>query len=294
MMTTRAKLFFALILISALGALALAQGKRVSLRPGFKAGQQERYLVTGTVDTVVTPKGAEGLASNTHRELTATVVLRAVDVTEKGNVSLEATVEEISLRVSADGAESAVNASEMAGKKIQLTLDRAGNLAKAVIPESPDHLKIAELLSSLLRWYPTGEVAVGETWQVGGQGPFYSEMMSEISKGSTTVYKLTSLDEGAAMIEGEIRLSQSGASILTTKDGRTNVSVIAQGKGVTRFEYDTAAGHITGGTTESKLEGRLVHVPPKDKGEKLQPREGSLVETSKFTIKLNPGSSQSS
>jgi hypothetical protein len=62
--------------------------------------------------------------------------------------------------------------------------------------------------------------------------------------------------------------------------------VIAAGKGSALVEYDIAAQRIVAATTETSVEGRLANIPPAAKGAKLEPREGSVVETAKFSIKL--------
>jgi hypothetical protein len=61
--------------------------------------------------------------------------------------------------------------------------------------------------------------------------------------------------------------------------------VIAKGSGTTRFEYDVESSRIIQATTETRLEGRLANVTPGPPGVSRS-REGSVVETSKLSIKL--------
>lgn len=284
-MVKKSKIIFMLFFILAAAASAAAQDGRVSLRPVFKSGQQDRYLITASVTTVVTAKDEQGLSSNLHTELTATVLLRTVAVDEK-SVSREAIVESINSRATLNGNELATVAPALVGQKIEFTLDPSGNLLKCSIPQEAVKIGLTELLLATNRWFPSGEVAVGQTWQSGGQGPVYSDAMSDLSKGSTTVYKLSAMSDHRASIEGAITLNQSGSSVLTTSEGRTNVNLIAEGKGATRFEYDLKANRVLDGATVTRLEGRLANIAPTAEGEKMRSREGTVVEQAKFSITL--------
>jgi hypothetical protein len=182
----------------------------------------------------------------------------------------------------------------LVGQKIEFVLDASGRVAKCSIPQKAVDAGLAELIFSLTSWIPSVDVSVGQSWGAsdgtsavaGEYGYISTTRIADISKGAITVYKLTGVDNSKAVIEGAIALNQSGASVLTTRDGRMNVNVLAAGKGTTRVEYDVEGGRIINATTDTTLEGRLVNVAPTREGEKMQPREGALVETSKFSIKL--------
>lgn len=283
-MITRARIVSICLAMLTFGATAIAQ--QVSLKPVYTAGQQVRYTITASVETVVTPAGANGLSSNARRELAATVLVNTVSVGEHGEVVQQAIIESISFRSTVNGTEQASGASGLVGKKIEYTLDSSGHLSKCSIPQPAERIGIAELLFNLARWLSSTDVAAGQTWEAGGQGPFYSDALSEISKGAKTSYKLAGLASNIATIEGAITLNQSGTSMLSTTEGPKDVGVIADGKGATRFEFDTELGRIVSGATESRIEGKLSFIAPTAAGQPLQPREGALVETAKYSIKL--------
>jgi|GEM_PF-2451487 len=284
-----------LILFSTLMAAttASAQSGRVSLNPSPKPGQENRYIIGASVDTHVAPAGVNGIASNVHRETTATVLVRAI-TNDKGEPANEAVIEAISTRTTVDGVDRPAPKSSLVGQKFEYNLDSQGRATRASLPDSASETGLAELIFSLTRWAPAGEVSVGQSWGASGQsisgdyGYISAAAIAEIPKGATISYKLSSVDGDRAIIDGAIALKQNGASSLTTKDGNTNVTVIATGNGSTRVEYDVTAGRIVAATTESSLEGRVVTMAPKPAGEKLQPHEGSLVETAKFSVKLVP------
>jgi hypothetical protein len=292
-MVNRTRVFIISLMLSMIAVEASAQNERVSLKPNIKPGRESRYQITAAVDTVVTPQGANGLSSNVHRELAATVTVRT-GVSDKGGVIHEATIESINSGAAVDGADNSSNAATLVGQKIEFVLDASGRVAKCSIPQKAVDAGLAELIFSLTSWVPYGEVSVGESWgstdgnvaTAGEFGYISSTRIADISKGAATTYKLASVDRGKATIEGAIALKQSGASMLTTKEGRMNVNVIASGKGTTRVEYDVEGSRIVQATTDTTLEGRLAHIAPTREGEKMQPREGSLVETSRFSIKL--------
>jgi hypothetical protein len=263
------------------GAVANAQD-RVSLRPGFKAGDENRYTVSATVETTVTPKGAGGLGGNSRGQLTATVSLRVISVKES-EIQLEATVEAISFSSSKAGAP---ESKEVPGKKIVFGITPSGQLLKCSIPDSPGYLALADLLFSTFGWYPGGDVNVGGTWEAPGRGTLFTERLSEASMSSNTTFKLSSLSKGVASIDGAITLNQSGSSVFNPGGGSVNVGISASGKGSAHVDMDVSAGRVIAGTTECRVEGTIVNVQPTAAGEKMNPREGSLVETSKFSIKL--------
>jgi hypothetical protein len=291
-MVTRTKIFFLSLLLLMSAGKASAQNERVSIKPNTKPGQENRYQINASVHTIVTAKGASGIASDVQRELAATIIVRT-GASDKGGVIHEATIESINSRAAVDGADSKVDAGSLVGQKIEFVLDDLGRVAKCTIPQKAVDAGLVELIFSLTSWIPSTDVSVGQSWGAGDgnvlageYGYISSTRISDISRGATTTYKLAGVDDGKAVIEGAIALNQSGASVLTTKDGRMNVNVIAAGKGTTRVEYDVKTSRIINATTDTTLEGRLAHIAPTRAGEKMQPREGSLVETSRFSIKL--------
>jgi hypothetical protein len=279
-MTMRFRTTFALLLLLLVtqAAVAVAQD-RVSLRPSFKPGDESRYTISASVETTVTPKGSEGIGGTSRGELTATVLVRTLSLSDSGEANQEALVEAISFT-------SGKGAVEVAGKRIEFAIAPSGYLSRCSIPESRGYLALADLLFSIARWYPAGEVTIGGSWEANGRGHFYTDRLSEISMGANTVYKLASLTKGTASIEGAVTLSQSGSSVFNAGGGFINVSVIASGKGTAHVDLDVSTGRIIGGATESRVEGTLLNIQPTAAGQKMQPREGSLVEISRFSIKL--------
>jgi hypothetical protein len=291
-MDVKTRIISILLLTITMVIIASAQD-RVSLKPVFKPGQEYRYLINASVDTQVTPAGSNGIASNVHRETVATVVIRAA-TTEKGDLTNEAVIESITIRTTVDGVEKPATGASLIGRKIEYQLDSEERVMKVSLPETVGETGLAEVIFSLGRWAPAGEVAVGQTWGQGSGGDNLArdfEYISattgaEISKRSTISYKLSSLNGSKAIIEGAITLNKSGTSLLTTRDARIDVGVIAAGNGKTLIEYDVAGSRIIAATTETSFEGRLSNTLPSGKGEKPQPREGKLVETAKSSVKL--------
>jgi len=292
-MNIKTRIISILLLTITMVITASAQLGRVSLKPVFKPGQEYRYLINASVDTQVTPTGSNGIASKVHRETVATVVIRA-SVTEKGDLTNEAVIESITTRTTVDGVDKPAAGGSLVGRKIEYQLDSADRVMKVSLPETFSETGLAEVIFSLGRWAPAGEVAVGQTW---GQGSLGENLVgdfeyisattgAEISKGATISYKLSSVNGSKAMIEGAITLNKSGTSLLTTRGARIDVGVIAAGNGKTLIEYDVAGSRIIAATTETSFEGRLSNTLPTREGEKPQPREGSLVETAKSSIKL--------
>jgi hypothetical protein len=292
-MQNRKRLILGLSFSLLASTCASAQSRQVSLRPVLKPGQENRYVINILVDTRVTPSGVDGLATVVHKESTATVLLRGV-ASGNGDASSEGIVEAFTTRATLDGIDMTAPETALAGQKIEYDLDSQGRAIKASFPLPAGKTGLPELLFSLARWVPSNEVSVGQTWGqsiaidslTGDYGYMSAPGIAEIPKRASVSYKLSSLDGGIAVIDGAITLNQSGSCSLTTKQGRLNVTAIAAGKGNTRVEYDVNAGLIIAATTETSFEGRLVNIAPTREGEKLQPHEGSIVETAKFSIKL--------
>ena len=277
----RVRIAFALLTMFMFALVVVAQD-RVSLRPIYKAGDESRYSISALVETAVSPMGKDGIGGTSRGELKATVLLRTLSLTESGDANLEAVVEAISFSSDKGASESA----EVAGKKIQFAVSPSGYLLKCSIPDSRGYLTLADLLFSLTRWRPAVAVAVGESWEAAGRGHLYTDQLSEVSANAKSVYKLASLTKGIASIEGMVTLSQNGSSVFNTGGSSVNVGASTHGKGIANIEVDATTGRVIGGTTESRVEGTIVSMRPTGAGEKLQPREGSLVETSRFSIKL--------
>jgi hypothetical protein len=275
----RTALALLMLLISAVTAVAQ---DRVSLRPGFKPGDESRYIINASVETTVTPKNSDGIGGTSRGELTATVLVRTLSLSD-GEVNQEALVEAISFSA---GKGTGASTKEAAGKKIEFAIGPTGYLTKGAIPDSPGYQALADLLFSTARWRPAGEVSVGGSWSALGLGHLYTDRLSEIPMGASTVYKLDSLNKGVASIEGKVTLNQNGSSVFDAGKGSIKVSVIASGSGMTKVEVDVNTGRVISGATESRVEGSLINIQPTAAGEKMQPREGALVEASKFSIRL--------
>lgn len=277
---------FSLLVILFCAVVAPAQD-RVSLKPVFKAGDESRYNMSAVVETNVTPDGAGGLRGSSRRELSATVVIRTLRVTDAGDATLEATIETINFNSTSDlGGAQAPISDDVAGKTIQLNLSPGGQLSKCIIPQSQPYQILLDFILALARWYPSGDVVVGESWQEPGQGPLFSSGMSPISKKDTTTYRLISAASGTATIEGVVALSQNGTSAVHPGVSSSDVGLIAGGNGSSHIEVDIATGRVLNGTTESRLEGNLANTQASAEGEKPIRRTGALVETSKFAVKL--------
>lgn len=283
-MKTRAQVIFILIVMLMPLTTASSQ-ERVKLGPAFKPDQGARYAITARVDQVITPTGGDGISSSVHREFTATVLWRTVDVDEKGVINQEAIIEEVSYRDLIDGKDRPSSEDALAGQTVELEFTGPGNLLKASIPKQAADLGLADVLVSLLRWFPVREVSIGQFWN-STQPAIYSGGRSEIGRSLDTTYQLVSVEGGTAVISGAITMSQSGGARVSTGDGPLNVNAIGAGKGKSRFEYDVAGNRMLSGETEIKFEGRLANVVPTADGEKSRSREGTFVETAKFTIKL--------
>lgn len=283
-MKTRAQVIFILIVMLMPLTTASSQ-EQVKLGPAFKPDQQARYTITARVDQVITPTGGDGISSSVHREFTATVLWRTVGVDEKGVITQEAIIEDVSYRDLIDGKDRPSSEDALAGQTVELKFTGPGNLLKASIPKQAADLGLADVLVSLLRWFPGRDVSTGQSWN-STQPAIYSGGRSEIGRSLDTTYQLVSVEGDTAVISGAITMSQSGGARVSTGDGPLNVNAIGAGKGKSRFEYDVAGNRMLSGETEIKFEGRLANVVPSADGEKSRSREGSFVETAKFTIKL--------
>ena len=272
-----------LAMFTVLASIAIGQAsaqERVSLKPVFKADQESRYVIAGAVETTISPSGTNGIAYNLRREMNATVLIRTIKAGDN-EVTLEAVVESVTSNSSAAGS----GPVEAAGKKIELTISCTGQLLKCSIPNSFAYQTVADLLLSTIAWNPRAEVKIGDSWENNGSGPVHSDRLSAITRDAKTSYKLASLANGVASIEGAATLSENGTSPLNS-GGVSDIAVIAGGKGISHVDFDTNAGRILGAVTDSHLEGKASYTRPSAAGEKLQSREGSLMETSKFSIKL--------
>jgi hypothetical protein len=326
-MSSRIKVIAITFVILLASADALAQSAGVSLKPILKPGQEARYSLSGSVDTQITPAGANGIGGAEHRELSATLLLRAgvaippvanqqaaptvgttvvgtglpyssemvvvgAGVPSKDLVYYEAVIEAFDVRVTLNGADSPSNVKSAVGQKISFALDAAGRMVRCAVPAEAARAGLADLLFSMLGWAPAATLAVGQTW---GDPPAnhpldYSYIsaaaMSDVPKYARTAYTFSALDGSRAVVDGTITLRQDGASMLQIPAVQMKVNLIALGNGTTRIEYDVASSRLASAVSESLLKGRVVNIQPTREGEKMQPREGALVETAKFSIKL--------
>lgn len=316
-----------IVLLASTGALA--QNAGVSLKPVLKAGQEARYSLNGSVDTQVTAAGAGGLSGAEHRELSATLLLRAgvpapqiagqnatpkaesavvgaasaysnvsyaVDAggPSKDLVEYEAVIEAMDARLTVNGVDSPASVKSAVGQKIAFTLDATGRIVRCAVPVEAARAGLADLLFSMLGWAPAAQLEVGQTWgNLSGHDPrgysyISAAVMSDVPKSAKTAYTFAALDDNRAVVEGTISLSQEGATMVPLAAVQTKVNLMASGSGTTRIEYDVAANRIASAVSESMMKGRVVNIPPTREGEKMQMREGALVETAKFSIKLVP------
>lgn len=210
----------------------------------------------------------------------------------KEALSYEAVIEAFDLRRTINGADSPSNVKSAVGQKIAFSLDAAGRVVKCAIPVEAAREGLADLLFSMLGWAPAAPLAVGQTWTSPaasdplGYGYISATAMSSVPKYAKATYTLSALDGGRAVVEGAITLQQEGASMLPLPAVQPKVNLIAAGRGTTRIEYDTATSRLASAMSESVLKGKVVNIPPTLAGEKMQPREGALTETAKFSIKL--------
>jgi hypothetical protein len=330
-MRNRMKVIAITFVILLASADALAQTAGVSLKPILKPGQEARYTLNGSVDTQITAAGVNGISGAEHRELSATLLLRAgvpapptvsqnapqkaettvvgtglpysreayaVDAggPSKDVVYYEAAIEALDVRLTVNGVDSPANVKSAIGQKIAFALDSNGHIVKCAVPIEALKAGLADLLFSMLGWAPAAPLEVGQTWGnnpghdslIGNYGYVSATALSDVPKHAKTAYTFLALDGSRAVIEGAITLRQEGASMLEIPAAQTRVNLIASGNGTTRIEYDVATNRMASAVSESLLKGRVVNIPPTREGEKMQPREGALVETAKFSIKLVP------
>jgi hypothetical protein len=317
---------FAILLAS---ANAPAQTAGVSLKPILKPGQEARYSLNGSVDTQITAAGVNGISGVEHRELSATLLLRAgvpapptvsenaaqkagatvvgtglpysretygVDAggPSKDVVYYEAAIEAFDVRLTVNGVDSPSTVKSAVGQKIAFALDSAGHIVKCAVPVEALREGLADLLFSMLGWAPAAPLEVGQTWGthpgqdslVSSYGYISAAALSNVPKSAQTAYTFSALNGSRAVVEGTITLRQEGASMIEMPAAQTKVNLMASGNGTTRIEYDVATNRMASAVSESLLKGRVVNIPPTREGEKMQPREGALVETAKFSIKL--------
>jgi hypothetical protein len=114
----RLKTPIALLIFLFYSVVANAQD-RVSIKPGFKAGDENRYTVSASVETIVTPKGADGIGGSSRGQLTATVSMRVLSVKD-GQIEQEAVVEAISFSSNRVGQRQIPNQRRSPGRKLNL------------------------------------------------------------------------------------------------------------------------------------------------------------------------------
>ena len=317
----------AILFVTLLAAVnAAAQTAGVSLKPLLKPGQEARYSLSAAVDTQVTPSGANGIGGSERRELSATLLLRAgIPIAPAVNkttskkpetvvsgsevpyttqtfamgagaaagdaVYYEAVIEAFEVRSTVDGVEGLSSGKGVVGQKLAFTLDSTGRLVNCAFPFEVVKAGLPDFLFSLLGWAPKAPLEVGKTWEPRnptGLPYIVAPALSSVPVAANAAYTLSSLSGGKAIVDGVIVLGQPGATMLPVAAVKTKVNLVALGAGTARIEYDVAAGRLASAVTESSLKGRVVHVPPTREGEKMQPREGALVETAKFSVKLLP------
>lgn len=211
-------------------------------------------------------------------------------------VYYEAVVEMLDARLKVNGADTSRIFQNGVGKKIEFALDSNNRVVKCVIPVEAAKAGLAELLFSMLDWAPAAAVEVGQTWGGGSAsdspashyGYISAAALSDVPKAAQAVYKLSAVNGGQAVIEGVLALRQEGATRLAIPAAQTEVNLSGAGDGTTRVEYDVAGNRIVSAVSESLLKGRVVNIPPTRAGEPMQPREGALTETAKFSIQLLP------
>ena len=179
-MKTRANIIFILLVMLMPLTSASSQG-RLKLGPTFKQGQQERYTITAQIDQVITPTGNDGISSNIHREFTATVLWRTVNVDDKGVITQEAIIEDVSYRDLIDGKDRPSSEDALEGQSVHLKFTAPGNLLRASIPKQAADLGLADVLVSLLRWFPGRDVSTGQSWN-STEPAVYSGGRSEIGR----------------------------------------------------------------------------------------------------------------
>ncbi|MEN3336023.1 MAG: hypothetical protein V7641_5388 [Blastocatellia bacterium] len=212
----------------------------------------------------------------------------------KDVIYYEAAIEAFDVRLTVNGVDSPANIKSIVGQKIAFALDSAGHIVTCAVPVEAAKSGLADLLFSMLGWAPAAPLEVGQTWGNSADNdlPGYSYIsaaaLSDVPKSAKTAYTFAALNGSRAVVEGATTLRQEGASLVEIPAAQTKVNLMASGNGTTRIEYDVATNRMASAVSESSLKGRVVNIPPTRKGEKMQPREGALVETAKCSIKLLP------
>jgi hypothetical protein len=259
----------------------------VLLRAGVAAPQIAASSASATAATTVAGRGVPSL-----RETFASDTSAATEDV----VYYEAVIEMLDASLKVNGAETSGLFQNGVGQKIEFALDANGHVVKCSLPAAAAKAGLVDLLFSLLDWAPGSPLEVGQTWGngsgsdslVGNYGYISAAALSDAPKAAKITYRLAALNGSLGTVEGTIALNQDGATQLEIPAAQTKVNLIASGNGTTRIEYDVATGRLTSAVTETSLKGRVVNLQPTRAGEKMQPREGALVETAKFSVKLLP------
>jgi hypothetical protein len=210
----------------------------------------------------------------------------------KDLIYYEAAIEAFEVRATVNGIDNPANVKAAIGQKIGFALDPAGHIVRCVAPIEAARTGLLDMLFSLLGWAPAQPLAVGQTWEtpfdhnLPGYGYVSAAPLSSVPKTAKTAYTLAALNDKRAVVDGAITLRQPGASLIEMPAARMKVNMLAAGSGTTRVEYDVTAYRLASAVSESTVKGRVVNIQPTGAGAKMQPREGALVETAKFTIKL--------
>jgi hypothetical protein len=219
-------------------------------------------------------------------------IYQSANTPSKDVIYYEAVIEAFDARATVNGVDAAVNVKGVVGQKIGFALDAAGHIVRCVAPMEAARAGLLDLLLSMLGWSPDRPLAVGERWaapfdhDLPGYGYVSAAPMSSVPKMAKTAYTFAALNDNRAVVEGAITLSQPGATMIDIPAAKVKVNLLAAGSGTTRIEYNVTTARITSAVSESTLKGRVVNIQPTRAGEKMQPREGTLAETAKFTIKL--------
>ena len=315
----------AITFVILLAQAAAAAQSGVSLKPVLKPGQQARYRLIAEIDTEITAAGANGISGTQSRELVATVLLRAgvaapqlaaqsagmttatanhgspytreTFISDAGAaasdlVYYEAVIEMLDAHLKVNGADASMIFQNGAGQKMEFALDSNNRVVKCSVPVDAAKAGLVEFLFSMFNWAPAAPLEVGQTWgnhsgdDSASNYGYISAAALSVPQSAKTAYRLSAVNGGLAVIEGAITLRQEGATRVAIPAAKTDINLTAAGDGTTRIEYEVATGRIASAVSESQLKGRVVNIPPSRAGEPTQPREGALVETAKFSIKL--------
>ena len=216
------------------------------------------------------------------------------NVASKDVVYYEALIESLDVRATVNGVESPVSFKGAVGQKIGFALDAAGHITRCSAPIEAARVGLIDLLFSLFSWAPAQPLAVGQSWETPtghetfGYGYVSAAALSDVPKSAQTAYTLAALSGDLASIDGKITLRQPGATMLDVPAAKIKVNLVAAGGGTTHIEHDVKSNRVTSAVAESLVKGRVVNIAPTREGEKMQPREGALVEAAKFSVKLVP------